>query len=147
MYILTAAQSFEAAQETAQLGHGLLTYALVEEGLKKSSADAEPKDGEVRVREWLDYATRRVPEMQIVEMKRALARGIKLSFADEERSLNIANRSGQRPRVFYRRELESQPLVVARPAATAPTGDKPKTLPAQRPAPAKTSPKPRVKKR
>ena len=147
MYILTAAQSFEAAQETAQLGHGLLTYALVEEGLKKSSADAEPKDGEVRVREWLDYATRRVPEMQIAEMKRALARGIKLSFADEERSLNIANRSGQRPRVFYRRELESQPLVVARPAATAPAGDKPKTPPAQRPAPAKASPKPRVKKR
>jgi WD40 repeat protein len=116
MYVLTAAQSFEAAQEAAQVGHGLLTYALVEEGLKQSSADAEPIDGEVRVREWLDYATRRVPEMQITEMKRALARGIKLSFADEERALNIANRSGQRPRVFYRRELESQPLVVARPA-------------------------------
>ncbi len=37
MYILTAAQSFQAALEAAQLGHGLLTYALVEEGLKTSS--------------------------------------------------------------------------------------------------------------
>ena len=34
MYILTAAQSYQAALEAAQLGHGLLTYALVEEGLK-----------------------------------------------------------------------------------------------------------------
>jgi len=32
MYILTAAQSYQAALEAAQLGHGLLTYALVEEG-------------------------------------------------------------------------------------------------------------------
>jgi WD40 repeat protein len=144
MYVMTASQSFEAAQEAAQVGHGLLTYALVEEGLKRSEADTEPKDGEVRVREWLDYATRRVPEMQIVEMKRALARGIKLSFADEERALNIANRSGQRPRVFYRRELESQPLVVARPPATP---ARPKTSPGGRNAPAKASPKRRVKKR
>ena len=110
------------------MGHGLLTYALVEEGLKQSAADTEPRDGEVRVREWLDYATRRVPEMQIKEMKRALARGIKLSFADEERALSISNRSGQRPRVFYRRELDSQPLVVARPD-NAPAPAKPKTLP------------------
>ena len=34
MYILTAAQSYQAALEAAQLGHGYLTYALVEEGLK-----------------------------------------------------------------------------------------------------------------
>jgi hypothetical protein len=37
MYILTAAQSFQAALEAAQLGHGYLTYALVEEGLKTPS--------------------------------------------------------------------------------------------------------------
>ncbi|HCX29960.1 MAG TPA: hypothetical protein DHU55_09370, partial [Blastocatellia bacterium] len=38
MYILTAAQSYQAALEAAQLGHGLLTYALVEEGLKTAIA-------------------------------------------------------------------------------------------------------------
>src|SRR6266542_2079306 len=53
MYILTAAQSYQAAQEASQLGHGLLTYALVEEGLKQAAADSDPKDGEVWVREWL----------------------------------------------------------------------------------------------
>lgn len=37
MYILTAAQSYQAALEAAQLGHGYLTYALVEEGLKATA--------------------------------------------------------------------------------------------------------------
>ncbi len=35
MYILTAAQSYQAALEAASLGHGLLTYALVEEGFEE----------------------------------------------------------------------------------------------------------------
>ncbi len=47
MYILTAAQSFQAAQEASQLGHGLLTYALIEEGLKQGAGDREPRDGSV----------------------------------------------------------------------------------------------------
>ncbi|HYK20078.1 MAG TPA: caspase family protein, partial [Pyrinomonadaceae bacterium] len=59
MYILTAAQSFQAALEAAQLGHGYLTYALVEEGLKTPVADTAPKDGIVIAREWLDFATER----------------------------------------------------------------------------------------
>ena len=55
MYVLTAAQSYQAALELAQLGHGLLTYALVEEGLKTPAADTAPKDGQLLLREWLDY--------------------------------------------------------------------------------------------
>ncbi len=61
MFILTAAQSYQAALETAQLGHGYLTYALIEEGFKKGLADRRAKDGEITVREWFDYATDRVP--------------------------------------------------------------------------------------
>ena len=34
MYILTAAQSYQAALEASRIGHGYLTYALVEEGLR-----------------------------------------------------------------------------------------------------------------
>ncbi len=114
MYILTAAQSYEAAQEASQLGHGLLTYALVEEGLKRAAADAEPKDGSVFVKEWLDFAARRVPEIQLEEMSRAATGGRDLSFAEEERGLTLARRQGQRPRLYYRRELEAHPLVVAK---------------------------------
>ena len=50
MYILTAAQSYQAALEAAQLGHGYLTFALVEEGLKSAAADTEPRDNQVTLR-------------------------------------------------------------------------------------------------
>jgi WD40 repeat protein/uncharacterized caspase-like protein len=116
MYILTAAQSYQAALEAAQFGHGLLTYALVEEGLKTAVADREPKDGVLSAREWLDFATERVPQMQEAKMKQGRGIGLEIAFTEGEQ--NIADpekRSVQRPRVFYRRELESNQLVIARP--------------------------------
>ncbi|MDQ2920644.1 MAG: caspase family protein, partial [Acidobacteriota bacterium] len=116
MYILTAAQSYQAALEAAQLGHGLLTYALVEEGLKTAIADNEPKDGVLNAREWLDFATDRVPQMQEEKMKQGRGLGLEIAFTEGEQ--NIADpqkRSVQRPRVFYRRELEANPLVIAKP--------------------------------
>ena len=116
MYILTAAQSYQAALETAQLGHGLLTYALVEEGLKTAIADNEPKDGVLNVREWLDFATERVPQMQEEKMKQARGVGLQIAFVEGEQTVaEPEKRSVQRPRVFYRRELESNPLVIAKP--------------------------------
>jgi len=116
MYILTAAQSYQAAMEAEQLGHGYLTYALIEEGLKTAAADDQPKDGIVVLREWLDYATNRVPRMQEAKMKEG--RGLKhqVAFVEGEEKVEEADkRSVQRPRVFYRREPESQPMVVAKP--------------------------------
>jgi len=108
MYILTAAQSYQAAQEAARLGHGFLTYALVEEGLKTAAADRDPKDGQVLLREWLDFATQRVPEIQEDD--------IKSRQLEREKSRMQGNSSDiQRPRVFYRRETERNQLVVARP--------------------------------
>jgi hypothetical protein len=115
MYILTAAQSYQAAQEASTLGHGLLTYALVEEGLKQAAADSDPKDGEVWVREWFDYASTRVPNMQLEKMKLARGVGLNLSFVEgEERIPDLERRAVQTPRVFYRRESEGRPLIVAR---------------------------------
>jgi hypothetical protein len=115
MYILTAAQSYQAAQEASQLGHGLLTYALVEEGLKQGAADSDPKDGEVWVREWFDYASTRVPNMQLEKMKLARNLGLNLSFVEgEKRAPDLERRVTQTPRVFYRRESEGRPLIVAK---------------------------------
>ena len=111
MYILTAAQSFQAALEAAQLGHGYLTYALVEEGLKTPVADTAPKDGVVIAREWLDFATERVPQMQ--EEKMTQGRGVGLQ--EEFTFVEGEKRTVQRPRVFYRRELEANPLVITKP--------------------------------
>jgi WD40 repeat protein/uncharacterized caspase-like protein len=116
MYILTAAQSYQAALEAAQLGHGLLTYALVEEGLKTAAADNEPKDGVVNAREWLDFATERVPQMQEEKMKQTRGLGLGIAFTEGEQKIaDPEKRSLQRPRVFYRREMEANPLVVAKP--------------------------------
>lgn len=116
MYILTAAQSYQAAQEASRLGHGYLTYALIEEGLREGRADALPRDGAVLIREWFDFAARRVPQMQQEKMKESRGFGLDLSFVEgEEKILDPAQRSIQRPRAFYRRELEAQPLVIARP--------------------------------
>jgi hypothetical protein len=116
MYILTAAQSYQAALEAEQLGHGYLTFALVEEGLKSKSADNEPTDGQVMLREWLDYATERVPLMQEAKMRETRGVGLGVAFVEGEQKVpEVEKRSVQRPRVFYRREEEAQPLIVARP--------------------------------
>ena len=116
MYILTAAQSYQAAKEAARLGHGYLTYALVEEGLKTNVSDRAPRDGQVLLREWLDFATGRVPEMQQEKIGEQRKQGRQLEqlikFAESDTG---SERNLQRPRVFYRRETENSPLVVARP--------------------------------
>lgn len=115
MYILTAAQSYQAALEDARLGHGYLTSALVEEGLKTGGADRSPKDGQILLREWLDFATELVPQMQHdkLEEQRKQRRQLDRTKGAEADSGN--ERSIQRPRVFYRRETEASPMVVARP--------------------------------
>ncbi|MCI0336858.1 MAG: caspase family protein [Acidobacteria bacterium] len=109
MSILTAAQSFQAALEAAQLGHGYLTFALVEEGLKKGMADRDRKDGQVLVREWFNYAEERVPLMQEQNL------GSRILLEEEKAKDPATARSVQRPRVFYRRESEARPLIVAKP--------------------------------
>jgi uncharacterized caspase-like protein len=116
MYILTAAQSYQAALEAAELGHGYLTFALIEEGLKKGAADRDAKDGQVLAREWFNYASDRVPQMQEKEMRARLLLQQDVSFVEgEEKIKDPTRKSVQRPRVFYRREADARPLVVARP--------------------------------
>lgn len=117
MYVLTAAQGYQAALEVKELGHGMLTYALVEEGLKTPAADRAPKDGKVVAREWMDYATARVPELQEAQIEAAQKQGRTISFAESEKDVRgeIKNHGLQRPRVFYRREADPEPLVVAKP--------------------------------
>ena len=118
MYILTAAQGYQAALEVAQLGHGLLTYALVEEALKTPAADEQPKDGQVVMREWLDYAAMRVPQLQTGALEEARKARGEADFSNAAAILQeMEQQLLQRPRVFYRREPEAQPLVIARPAA------------------------------
>src|SRR5262245_1728788 len=112
MYILTAAQSYQAALEAAQLGHGYLTFALIEDGLKKGLADRDPRDGMALAREWFNYAEERVPQMQEREMQTRPS----LDFAgNDAKGKDSEQRGIQRPRAFYRRDLETRQFVVAKP--------------------------------
>jgi hypothetical protein len=105
MYILTASQSFEAALETGSCGHGLLTWALVEDGLKTAAPDRAPKDGMVSLIEWLEFAVDRVPQLQL--------------NSDATRGAALVNRARapgrQQPRLYYRVAEGSEPLVIASP--------------------------------
>ncbi|NOT64105.1 MAG: hypothetical protein HOP19_28150 [Acidobacteria bacterium] len=85
--------------------------------MKKAAADRDAKDGQIITREWFDYATERVPQMQESENQaRSLAKVQLVPFVSgEEKSADPTRRSIQRPRVFYRREVETNPFIVAKP--------------------------------
>lgn len=115
IYVMAAAQSYQAALEADELGHGLLTYALIEEGLKKVAADRAPKDGRVYLREWLDFATARVPQLQEEKMRKG--RNVGLAFVEGEEGRDPSKRNLQRPRAFYRRDMPV-PLIAISQSAT-----------------------------
>ena len=108
MYVLTAAQSFQEAKADKQIakGHGYLTYALIE-GLR--TRVAANSDGNVLLRGWLDYAVQRVPQMQAEAAERR--RFVKKA----ENKSSTKDIEIQTPRVFYRREPDLKPFVVAIP--------------------------------
>ena len=110
MYVLTASQSIELAYESEALKHSYLTYALVEEGLKSKVKDADANsDGQVWLREWFDYAVQRVPRMREEKIEQTAKRQNKSLEAVE-----VAEQGKvQTPRVFYRRELDARPWIVA----------------------------------
>lgn len=119
MYILTAAQSRQAALEVSKLGHGLLTFSLLE-GMRNAERN---KDGTIFERKWLDYAVQRVPELQLDEMQKRDAevkqnptkRSGVVFLNGDNKNLPPEKRGLQSPRIFYRRELETNPLIVAKP--------------------------------
>ena len=116
MYVLTASQSFELAFESNALKQSYLTFALVEEGLKTPAADTKPNDGNVMLREWFDYATRRVPKMR----QEKIEESAKLQNKSIEEVEVVEQNRVQQPRVFYRREPDKQPLIVARATKQVP---------------------------
>ncbi len=64
MRLLFASQAASTAQERESLGHGLLTYALLNEGLASDGrADSAPKDKVVKLTEWLKFARDQVPRL------------------------------------------------------------------------------------
>ncbi len=63
MRVLAASQPQEAALESPQLRHGILSYALLTEGLEEGRADYEPKDNQITLVKWLNWGVLRVPQL------------------------------------------------------------------------------------
>ncbi len=63
MRILAATQADNAALEHGLIRQGLLTYALVRDGIELGRADFKPEDKTITLGEWLEYARDRVPQL------------------------------------------------------------------------------------
>jgi WD40 repeat protein/uncharacterized caspase-like protein len=104
MYVLAAAQAYEQAVELSSLGHGLLTFVLVKEGLEKLSADRRPQNGEITTVEWLEYAVAAIARARTSGDPASTPRGV-------ERTKRLRWQSA---RIFYPREAAENPWVIAR---------------------------------
>lgn len=91
-YVLAAAQSTNAALELQRLGHGLLTYALVQQGIEGYAADHNG-DGRITAQEWFRFAAERVPA-EFSSSSDAAGRPFKVGGSPVE---------VQRPRAYFRR--------------------------------------------
>ena len=81
--IITATQATDGALEVDEkindetINQGLLSYALVQDGLVKGKADLDiKKDGKITLREWFGYAEIRVPELYKLVIDKNI-RGVK----------------------------------------------------------------------
>jgi WD40 repeat protein len=106
MFVVAASQKRGAALELDALHHGLLTYVLVQEGLVEGKADIAPPDGKILLSEWLRFAEQRVPDLaQLLIAQRN--RGFTYLQTDRTRRSVV-----QKPRVFFRPELEDERSFV-----------------------------------
>jgi WD40 repeat protein len=102
MRILTASQVDDVALESDLLRQGLLTYALVQDGLEARQADFAPKDRRIMLAEWLGYGVERVPTLD-EEVKK----GAVQSFGQKSRGVVV---------LFTQSDTASRKTGVQKPA-------------------------------
>jgi hypothetical protein len=117
MMILAAAQASDVALEINKIQQGLLTYALVVDGLSKARAAGRLRDadldrnGTLTLKEWLQYGAQRVPDLyhDILSGKiKAVRRDPRPADANWR---DITMRRAQTPSLFdFRRNNESAEL-------------------------------------
>jgi WD40 repeat protein/uncharacterized caspase-like protein len=101
IYLLTSTQGSELASEPKSLRHGILVYALFQEGLKEWKADLRPKNGRIDLREWLSYGALRVA---------SLAREATAKSGANDNRLPVAT---QRARLIPRAIREAENLILS----------------------------------
>ena len=63
MRVLASTRPNDLSWESETTGQGLLTFSLVEEGLRQRKADRLPTDGKITIGEWLQFGVDQVPEL------------------------------------------------------------------------------------
>ncbi len=99
LMVLAASQANDFALESEKLGHGLLSYALIDEGLDQKKAPF--KNGSLSLRKWLSYAVDRVPSLyqDLLSGKLKALTGKAVSATDQRRRAR-SDQGGQHPQ-FY----------------------------------------------
>jgi WD40 repeat protein len=98
--VLTASQNYGVASESTDLGHGLLTYALVSEGLSQARLKSQSLGTTISLFDWFSYAIDRVPSLAAGHIRSLYTVG-----ANDELF--------QLPRAFYRSESEARLFRLA----------------------------------
>jgi hypothetical protein len=107
MRIVVASQADSIALELEAIKQGLLTYALMIDGLDAAQADYKPKDKRIFLEEWLRYPLERVPELY-EEVRQGKVKSMKAGGKDpiisvgEAGSVSLSRRQvyNQRPSLF-----------------------------------------------
>lgn len=115
MQILAATKADDVALESERLGQGLLSYALVCDGLGQTDGEARRADldgdGQVTLQEWLQYGEKRVPDLY-VEIKEGKHRLAGRDIAADPGFFTQVARNAQTPSLFdFHRRTDSVVLV------------------------------------
>ncbi len=122
MRILASTRADDLAWESPDIRQGLLSYALVHQGLEQGAADFRPTDGRIGVGEWLVFGSEQVPRLYVAaKQARNVKLGARLMAFDPDTRLPRRVEVGgkdvmgriQRPALFdYRRGAD--PLLIRR---------------------------------
>jgi WD40 repeat protein len=86
MRILASTQADDVALESNLIKQGLLSYALIHDGIEAGQSDFKPKDKTIMLAEWLGYGLLRMPALQ-AEIKK----GELQNFGAGARALIVTN--------------------------------------------------------
>jgi len=122
MRILASTRADDVAWESPRTKQGLLSYALVQDGLVDKNADFEPQDEKILLSEWLKYAEKQVPELyarvrggrgkgadQKAARLASYRRGVGVYYYNDEKIESAA----QQPSLFdFRRSAAYETLIM-----------------------------------
>jgi hypothetical protein len=90
----------------------LLSYAL-NEALSSTDTNVSAGMGILNVRDWLAYAGRRVPQLQLELMQDAQKKARGVSLVDGEDKIPLEKRNLQQPRIYLPYQDVERPTYMA----------------------------------